>query len=243
MQKVNEFTVGSYSVYRAQDLELATDACHLWRITYSSDYVGKLNKAEFFRYQRMTHEEARLDFSASRAGLREVLGCYLNCPSGEVSLGRGKRGKPYLPSGPEFNLSHTAGLVLLAVSAQPVGLDVEFAGRKVRFAKLAAKFFSLAEQRRIAAAPPTARNGLFLRHWVCKEAVVKLSGDGIFRGLRDVEIFLERDGGPMGRFRGREVWLREFCPADGFLAALASWQPLQFQGRFQLSSPPASAPS
>jgi 4'-phosphopantetheinyl transferase len=213
---------------------LAPGDFHLWRVPCMPEYADKLVGRERTRYRRMTHPEARLDYAASQAGLREVLARYLICPAENVILRRHERGKPFLEDGPEFNLSHSGGCVLLAVSPHPVGLDVEKETRVVRHDGLAAKFFSKSEQKRIADFAPGERNGLFLRHWVCKEAVVKLSGDGIFRGLRDVEICLEGPQGARGCFRGREVFLQEIRPAKGFLAALASWQPLRLQGKFLL---------
>jgi 4'-phosphopantetheinyl transferase len=216
------------------DLFLTDAECHLWQIPLSANYVGLLREAELVRYQRMKHPDSREDFAASQAGLRAVLGYYVSRPPGEVHLLRRERGKPFLPEGPEFNLSHSAGLVFAVVASQPVGLDVESAARRVGYDGLAAKFFSPAEERRIAGAPAAARNRMFLRHWVCKEATVKLSGDGIFRGLRDAEIFLEPGLNASGQYRGRAVWLKEFRPAPGCLAAIASWQPLSIGNRFRL---------
>jgi 4'-phosphopantetheinyl transferase len=213
---------------------LSDDECHLWHIPLSPAYAAKLRPGELARYRRITHPEVREDYTASQAGLREVLGHYVSIPPDEMVLLRGERGKPYLASGPEFNLTHSSGLVLVAVAGQPVGLDVENATRDVRFADLAAKFFSVREQQRIATAPEEQRNSLFLRHWVCKEATVKLSGDGIFRGLRDAEVVLDPDGRASGKYRGRRVFFLEFEPAPGHLAALASWASLRLGGRFRL---------
>lgn len=65
---------------------------------------------------------------AARAALAEVLSRYLGLEPAEIELERGEHGKPALPGDPpplEFNLSHSAGLVLIAVTAgRPVGVDV-----------------------------------------------------------------------------------------------------------------------
>jgi len=216
------------------DLILRRSECHIWHIPLSSNYVGLLKDGEIKRYLRMTHQEAREDYAASQAGLRSVLGHYAGCPPDAVPLQRRERGKPFLANGPEFNLSHSAGQVFAAVAFHPVGLDIESATRQVDFTGLASKFFSPFEQERIAASPRESRNRMFLRHWVCKEATVKLSGDGIFHGLRDVDLYFASDGSVVGTYRDRSVWLREFEPVSGYLAALASWEPLVIQGHFQL---------
>jgi Phosphopantetheinyl transferase len=216
------------------DLRLNEAECHLWQIPPSAGYANLLAERERKRYLRFTHPHAREEYAASQGGLRAVLARYVGCPPENVVLHRGERGKPHLPGGPEFNLSHSAGLVCLAVASQPVGLDIERAGRRGSFAALASKFFTPAEQRRISAAPPGRQNELFLRHWVGKEASVKLSGEGIFRGLRHVEIVGGPGGGFSGLYRGRPVYLLEFRPAPGYLAALASWRPLRIRKTFLL---------
>lgn len=216
------------------DLILSGPECHIWQIPLSANYVELLKEAEIKRYLRMTHHEAREDYAASQAGLRSVLSYYIGCPANSVPLQRRERGKPFLTGGPEFNLSHSAGQVFAAVASHPVGLDIESAMRQVDFTGLAAKFFSPFEKERIAASPRESRNRMFLRHWVCKEATVKLSGDGIFHGLRDVEVYFASDGSVFGTYRDRSVWLQEFEPVSGYLAALASWEPLAIRGHFQL---------
>jgi 4'-phosphopantetheinyl transferase len=216
------------------ELCLSHNACHLWQIPLSPGYVNLLTKSERGRYDRITHPATRNDYAASQAGLRAVLARYVNYPPDAVLLHRRERGKPFLPTGPEFNLSHSNGLVFVAVAAQPVGLDIERADREVAYTGLAAKFFSAAEQARIVSAPSCDRGRWFLRFWVCKEAVVKLSGDGIFRGLRDGEVVFGADDSAAGHYRGRPVRLQVFEPAPGCLAALASWEPLNVEGWFRL---------
>lgn len=40
-------------------------------------------------------------------------------------LSYGPQGKPYLPDGPEFSISHTHGAVAVAIGNAPMGLDLE----------------------------------------------------------------------------------------------------------------------
>lgn len=83
-----------------------------------------------------------------------------------------ERGKPFFPDAPEvcFNISHTGGAALAAVSDRPVGVDVERI-RPVRAAAL----------RRVAG---TESETEFFRLWVRREARTKLRGDGIAAMLR-----------------------------------------------------------
>ena len=126
---------------------------------------------------------------------------------------RGEYGKPYLHGGPEFNLAHTEGCCVVAVSRGAVGVDIERMDRRVRFGELAERFYYSWERERVK------RLGVleFLRIWVVKEAVIKLAGESLAGSLGEVETFF---GG--ARLRGREVWVAEFCE-DGFVGAVAAW--------------------
>lgn len=75
--------------------------------------------------------------------------------------------KPYFPDFPQvhFNLSHTSGAVLAALSDQPVGVDVE------RIRPLSA----LARRRLTGEVTQEA----FFQDWVRREAVGKWSGAGV----------------------------------------------------------------
>jgi len=79
----------------------------------------------------------------------------------------GGQGKPFFPDYPEvhFNLSHTTGAVLVGLSDQPVGVDIE----KLRPVSQRA-------MRRIA---DVSTEEEFFRCWVRREARTKRSGTGV----------------------------------------------------------------
>ena len=96
----------------------------------------------------------------------------------------GEHGKPRIVGHPEvhFNLSHCRQAVVCAVSHQPVGVDVEC----VREYKesLIDYTMNVDEQALIRRAerPEVA----FTRLWTQKEALLKLTGEGISRDLKTV---------------------------------------------------------
>jgi 4'-phosphopantetheinyl transferase len=123
---------------------------------------------------------------AQRAFLRAVLARYCGAPAPALRLARGARGKPALApphAGLAFNLTHTGGLVGVAVAAAArVGLDAEQAARRPRAdpLRVARRHFAPAEVAALeAAASEGARAALFLRLWTLKEAYVKALGHGI----------------------------------------------------------------
>ena len=213
---------------------IPAQGAHLWQILPSNVFVQHLNPAELSRYERIVNEEVKASYGSAQGGLRRIVAFYMGCLPEEVDMCRETRGKPYVPGAPEFNLSHTAGRMFAAFSSSHVGLDVESAHRTVRTAELARKFFTHQETTRLKRLEGPIKALTFLRYWVCKEAIVKLSGDGIYYGLRYARVDLASDGRSRGAYKGREVWLREFRPAEDLVAALASWKPLEAKGFFRI---------
>lgn len=83
-------------------------------------------------------------------------------------------GKPYLNNGYHFNISHTKGMVGLLVGTMPVGLDIEII-------KPIENYYEFSEVLTTTELDIIARSGLqtFFRFWTAKEAILKLTGDGI----------------------------------------------------------------
>ncbi|WP_337034912.1 4'-phosphopantetheinyl transferase family protein [Paenibacillus illinoisensis] len=63
----------------------------------------------------------------SRLFIRKVLARYISLQAHEIQFDYGSSGKPRIPGGPQFSLSHTQGLCVLAVthSSTNLGVDVE----------------------------------------------------------------------------------------------------------------------
>jgi phosphopantetheinyl transferase len=104
----------------------------------------------------------------------------------------------------------------------------------VHAGELATRFFFPGETAQIMSVDEEERKLTFLRYWVCKEAMVKLSGDGIYHGLRYARVDLAADGRSRGTYQGRNVSLWEFQPAGDLVAALASWEPVEAKGFFRI---------
>jgi 4'-phosphopantetheinyl transferase len=220
--------------YEPGDLAVPAQGVHFWQIRPSYLFVRYLNPEESLRYERMTSAEAKVSYCSAQGGLRKIVSSYMGCLPEEVEMCRGRRGKPYVPGAPQFNLSHSAGIIIAAFSANPVGLDVESARRTVQVEAIARKFFFDEEIRRLKISDASIKSLTFLRYWVCKEAIVKLSGDGIYHGLRHAQVGLSLDGRSCGAYKGRKVWLSEFRPSQDLVASMASWQPLEAKGFFRI---------
>lgn len=87
----------------------------------------------------------------------------------EGAVLRTPEGKPYLPGGPEFSLSHGGSLAALLISDTPCGVDVERVDR------------TASERVRARVLRPEEAESCraFAWLWTRKEAVMKLDGRGL----------------------------------------------------------------
>lgn len=135
-------------------------------------------------------------------------------------------GKPYLADYPEFhfNISHSGQFAVCAVSEREVGIDIQ--KQCVLHGDIAARFFTKAENTKLhACRTKEEQDVLFFRYWSAKEAYVKLTGEGLAKGLAHIEVDLENgmisDKG--GKEKTAYVWemqmgMQEKVRTDYFLA-------------------------
>ncbi len=131
------------------------------------------------------HDPARKhDFLLTRAALREIL--YEMTERNHWSFRADAKGKPLAISlagdvAPHISLSHTKGMIAVAVSMRhPVGIDIE-KWRVRDFAALAAYAFTSFEADHVAHEGQTA----FYRLWTMKEAQAKALGIGVLAALEE----------------------------------------------------------
>lgn len=98
--------------------------------------------------------------------------------SPETPIARTALGKPCLPEHPQvqFSLSHAGHWAVCAVSADPVGVDVELPRCTMDIAR---RFFSPEELEGLELLPEAERRDRLNRLWTAKEAFVKALGGGL----------------------------------------------------------------
>jgi len=167
-------------------------AIHIWGVSLEAeaDTIEQcwhcLSPEESMRAARITSEQQRRHFVAAHGALRMVLSRYCDCGPKDLSFQKMASGKPVLQGTDErtnmirFNLSHSRGRALIAVSKErEVGVDLEKVLIDRDVTALAARFFAPQEQVAIGRAAPTAKHVTFSRIWVAKEAVLKARGSGL----------------------------------------------------------------
>ena len=143
------------------------------------------------RFQSFATDALRSRWGAARGILREVLGRALGCLPSEVRFAYGSHGKPFVPNAPlRFNISHSGALAVIALARVEVGVDVELP-RARRSDAIARRFYAPGEiERLFAEADPDRRADAFFRLWTCKEAFLKVTGEGLSRSTRSYEVSL-----------------------------------------------------
>ncbi|MGO9649755.1 MAG: 4'-phosphopantetheinyl transferase family protein [Terriglobales bacterium] len=193
---------------------LGDNEIHVWHIDLTTQAAAidrlspLLDHHEQGRAARFIVPEPRLQFILSRASLRIALGQYLHIEPRQVRFRTAEHGKPELAEqrGLQFNLSHTDGATMIAVTrAGRVGVDVERIRQNLDPLQLGVRFFSTKESEWLRSQPADQRFAAFFACWTAKEAYVKACGSGLSAPLadfgviphpRDAELRLEIYGKP-----------------------------------------------
>ena len=215
---------------------LRTDTAHVWAVdlereTFDGHTLAEtLSADEWMRADRFVYEKHRAHFVAGRGCLRAILAKYMDCKPGELAFFYGEHGKPALASPWDkfqlrFNLSHSAGLALIAVSMRhEIGVDVEHLSRKVGQIKdIAKRFFAPGEYERLCALPQGEQRRAFFCCWTRKEAYLKALGTGLTHSLKNFEVSLGCKAELLWIKKGNiEDWtLRHLEPAEGYVGSVA----------------------
>src|SRR5207245_2733890 len=143
-----------------------------------------LTPDERTRSARFQVERDQQRFIVAHGVLRDLLGRYLQAQPGRITFVYNAFGKPDVS--PEFgnrltfNLSHSAGLALIAIaSASNVGVDVESIQARPDYADIARHFFSAAEVNYLIIYTSHRYAEAFFSCWTKKEAYLKACGEGL----------------------------------------------------------------
>ncbi len=140
---------------------------------------------------------------ARRAIARTILDRYVGVGAAALEFGRDGDGRPELltpaPAGRiRFSTGSAPGLLVLAVAAEPVGVDVEPRRRRVCVEGLIEAVCTESEREQLGSRmEPAARDEAFIWCWTGKEACAKASGLGLAAPFEEIEV----GTGPVGGVR------------------------------------------
>jgi len=194
---------------------------------------GYLIQEEQARADRFATRQLQTRFIAARGQLREILAAYVGTAPGELRFSYNPYGKPsldlsihdlsHLPGPLCFNLAHSGGLALLAVTfGQEVGVDLEDMSRPVDYQAIVRRYFSPDEEEALFALPDDQQRMGFFNGWARKEAYIKAQGMGLSIPLDSFSVTLSPTL-PARFLRAEEEWkLYEISPIFDYAAALVS---------------------
>ncbi len=149
-----------------------------------------LSEDERARESRFYFPEDRKRFVATRAMVRMVLSRYARIAPTHWSFSTNAYGRPAIAEamgdadvaarGLSFNLSHTRGLIALAVTrGRELGIDVENVSTRAISLDVAEHFFSRAEVAELSRVAPERQQDRFFEYWTLKESYIKARGIGL----------------------------------------------------------------
>ena len=219
-------------------MPLSADVVHIWQahLDLPAELLAQLRatlsideqrRADRFHFSRDRHR-----FTAGRGILRNILSRYSGIQPALLEFDYSRRGKPALRSdcaggALNFNLSHSGGLALYAVTRhRQIGIDLEILRPMPDAEKIAERFFSANESAALRNLPAAEKQEAFFLCWTRKEAYLKAVGQGL-TGLDDVEVSLT-PGEPAkilsisGDILQASRWsLQHLTPTPGCVGALA----------------------
>jgi len=200
-----------------------------------------LTADEQARADRFVRPRDRRRFIRCRAALREILGQLLAIRAGSVRFRASGHGKPELDweamgaadmagrSALQFNVSHSAGLGLVAVGrGRALGVDVEKVRPISEAERIVASYFTPAELAAFSSVTDQAKAMAFMRGWTRKEAILKGLGIGLAGLAAQYETWFGNDAltskfvpaTPLARVGDWHLW--ETTPRPGYVATLAT---------------------
>ena len=225
----------------ADSFQLAHGEVHVWCASLdvppgtSSRMYATLTPDERDRSARFRFGRDRQHFIVAHGVLRDLLGRYLETDAGRIRYVYNTCGKPRLA--PElgsritFNLSHSAGLALVAITADAnVGVDLEYVRPQSDHAEIARRFFSRVEVEHLMALPNDLYAEAFFSCWTRKEAYLKACGEGLATPLDSFSVPLTIDPSQTAAefrpaatsiVRAKRWSFHTLRPASGYLGSLA----------------------
>ena len=155
-------------------------------------FRGLLAPEEARRHDRFLVAGARDEYLVGRALVRTALSRYAATAPKDWRFVSNAYGRPAIAGDNAeklvFNLSHTRGLVVLAVASgagavgggsPDIGVDVETVSRTSACRDLAGRYFAPSEAAFVRAADGKALDERFFAFWTLKEAYIKARGMGL----------------------------------------------------------------
>lgn len=217
----------------------AGDEIHLWRYFERpmdepalTRLTSILQPGEYTKLDAAHSAETRMRMLAARAMQRTVLASYAtDIEPASLRFVKGEFGKPALAPefdslGLHFSVTHTEGLVAIAVSRhRDIGLDAENINARTTALRLARRYFTAEEARNLEALPLARQPLRFYSLWTLKESWMKATGRGVGAGLDNASFSLDDEhqvqGLSFAAYDASDWRFWQYAPSQEHVMALA----------------------
>lgn len=169
---------------------LSDNEVHLWQINIDDiawdKFFNVLHRDEIEKATRFHNKELQHRYRRCRSALRLLLAHYSGQHAANITLHYGPFGKPEIAGHAwHFNVSHSMQWALVAISSQPIGVDLEYLNQtSIKTAELIDMVCHPEEKITLALLSDSERNALFYQLWTQKEAYYKALGSGLQNTLQ-----------------------------------------------------------
>ena len=198
-----------------------------------------LSESELTAHKAFRFEHDQQTYLVAHAFLRATLACYTGVNPANLQFQTNPFNKPYIAAplealGLHFNLSHTAGIVALALTKLgPVGIDAESTPPAKNVSDIAIDILTSSEYANLMQHNSADRLSRLMKYWTLKEAFVKATGIGLTYGLQTFEFDLDAQPQPLIRFlsptdtHASDWKFQQIVLPSGHILAIACHQPDQ----------------
>jgi 4'-phosphopantetheinyl transferase len=182
---INHLKIPEWEAATAESYQTAN--IKIWRaevrqlIPFLNTLEDILDLEERAKASRFQQEADRQRFVISKAVLRVLLGRYTGINPKEIRVRSGKNKKPALESNSgrelHFNISHSGNWILVAISGQEIGVDVEEIHASFSYQNLLS--FSFSEEEAAFIENSGLPHQSFYQLWTRKESLLKATGKGL----------------------------------------------------------------
>jgi len=184
-------------------ISLKKNEIHLWQVnpfkiteaTLLNNYKDLLTDDETKKQQRYKFTPDRHDALITRAFVRDLLSYYADIAPKDWRFDKGEKDKPEIVNPPlplRFNLSHTKGLIICAVTlTDDIGCDVENTTRSNDVLAIANRYFSAIETKELFSLSKEQQRHRFFDYWTLKESYIKAWGLGLAIPLKDFSFIID----------------------------------------------------
>ena len=193
-------------------INLPENEVHIWSMHSSSSHPATdescLSPAEQQQARRFLSKQDQTRYLLTRIFLRHTLSRYQTVAPKEWQFAIHSHGRPFIAAPPlhlplYFNLTHTSGLLALAIARfEAIGIDAEWLGRKNAVLNIAQRRFTPQEYQTLIQLEPKQRMTRFLQYWTLKEAYLKAIGTGMTQSLNSIEFSFSSLGKVQAKTRG-----------------------------------------